>query len=101
MELDVLKIIREYSCPVTPPGWRNKKPMTGRRFHQAIARTYNRRYLDVIDSFVKRYDQIEFTYLYDYAYISRVRYNFTGYCDNTIKWPSRYASDDSLLHDGV
>ena len=56
MELpdDVLQIVRDFSRPVTPPGWRNIRPMTARWFHQDIARTYNKMNLPVLESFVRR-----------------------------------------------
>jgi len=94
---DVLQIIRDFSRPVTPPGWRNIKPMPARRFHQSVARTYNKMNLSVLEFYLKRYDQIEFTYLYDYCgTISRVRSNYTGYSDYTRNRPSRYESDTDI-----
>ena len=90
---DVLQIVRDFSRPVTPPGWRNIKPMTARWFHQDIARTYNKMNLPVLESFVQRYDQLQFTYLYDFGMISRVRYNYTGYSDYTSNRPSRYETE--------
>ena len=103
MELpdDVLQIIRDFSRPVTPPDWRNRKPMPARRLHHHIARTYNKMNLPVLDSFVQRYDQIQFTYLYDYCgTISKVRYNYTGYSDYMFNRPTRYATE-SPVHDGI
>jgi hypothetical protein len=93
---DVLQIIRDFSRPVTPPDWRNRKPMPARRLHHHIARTYNKMNLPVINSFLQRYDQIQFTYMYDYNCISRVRYNCTGYSDYASNWPSRYDTERGM-----
>ena len=67
MELpeDILSLVRQFSRPLSRPDWRNIRPMTSRHFHQAIQRTYNALYLPVIESFVLRYDQIQYIYDFD------------------------------------
>jgi len=65
MELpdDVLKIISDFSRPVTRPDWRELKPMCGFHFHCHIAGAYNHSNLPVIKKFVRRYDQQNYSYI--------------------------------------
>jgi len=64
MELphDVLAIVRSFSRPVTRPDWRRFKPMPAHKFHSDLIRTYNRRYLPVLEIFVKRYNHIRYVF---------------------------------------
>ena len=58
MELpdDVLAIIKEFSKPLSRPGWRKLHKMTSYRFHSAILKKYNsRRSTRVIYKFVTAY----------------------------------------------
>jgi hypothetical protein len=82
---DVLEIIRDFSRPVTHPLWRVMKPMPATRFHQDIARTYNKMDFPVIRTFVQNYDQIQFTYTFHFGTIARVHCAPTGYRDDSIK----------------
>ena len=75
MELpdDLLHIVRDFSRPVTRPDWRTLKHMTATMFHQSIQETYNQCYLPVIDTFVHRYDQHYYTYIFNGIYNNILR----------------------------
>ena len=67
MELpdDVLRLIKEYSMPITRADWRDLHLMNNMRFLCNIATTYNYRYLQVIHRFVNNYeDTINTKYKY-------------------------------------
>ena len=64
MELpeDVLAIIKEFSKPVSRPGWRKLRKMKSFSFHSAILNEYNsqrysRRKSQVIYNFVREYSR--------------------------------------------
>jgi len=66
MELpdDVLAQIKEFSRPITHPGWRGLHLMTAYRFHINIKNTFNQKNIPVIISFAERYDQNEYEYVF-------------------------------------
>ncbi len=66
MELpnDVLVVIKEFSRPRTRPDWRGLHLMTSYRFHINIKNTFNKRNIPAINTFAKRYDQSEYTYVF-------------------------------------
>lgn len=65
MELpdDILLLVQEFSRPITRPDWRNIRPMPSRTFHQLILDTYYLFNLPVIESYIQRYDQLQYTYV--------------------------------------
>jgi hypothetical protein len=66
MELpdDVLGLVRDFSRPITRPGWRKLKPMYSFKFHRDIMNTFNVRDIPVINSFVERYRRQDMQYIY-------------------------------------
>jgi len=66
MELpdDVLGLVRDFSRPITDPGWRGLHLMTAYRFHINIKHTYNQKNIPVINRFAERYDQLEYKYVF-------------------------------------
>ena len=66
MELpdDVLDLVRDFSRPVSRPGWRELKPMYSFKFHRDIMNTFNVRDIPVINSFVERYRRQNMQYIY-------------------------------------
>jgi hypothetical protein len=66
MELpdDVLDLVRQFSRPITHPGWRGLHQMSAYRFHINIKNVYNEKNIPVINSFAERYDQSEYTYVF-------------------------------------
>ena len=66
MELpeDILSVIREFSRPVTHPGWRGLHLMNELKFLKLIANTYNEMNFPVIIRFVHRYENRENNYIY-------------------------------------
>jgi len=50
--------------PTTRPEWRTLHIMFESDFHKAIKHTYNEMNLPVINSFIQRYDQVNFTYTF-------------------------------------
>jgi len=81
MELpdDVISIVREFARPITRADWRNLRPMPSRWFHLAILDTYYHFNLPVIESYITRYDQIEYSYIprstYQPIYVLRLNVN--------------------------
>lgn len=77
MELpdDVLKIIKEYSMPLTRSDWRTLHRMCEFKFHTDIAYAYNTTNLPSINSFVHTYENTPNKYKY-------LRYKYS-----TIKQP--------------
>jgi len=69
MELpdDVLRLIRDFSRPITHPGWKGLHLMTSYKFHINIKNSYNYKNNPVITSFTERYDQSEFTYIFGHG----------------------------------
>lgn len=63
MELpdEILALIKEFSRPVTQPGWRRMRKMTSYNFHRAILYKYNRMrhrgWRKVIYTFVSNYSR--------------------------------------------
>jgi hypothetical protein len=66
---DVLATIKDFSRPITRSDWRSFHPMNSEQFHFDIARCYNVKRIPVIESFVKRYDQVNFVYIFHLGYI--------------------------------
>ena len=66
MELpdDVLGLVRDFSRPLTHPGWRGLHLMTAYRFHINIKNTFNQKNIPVINRFAERYDQLEYRYVF-------------------------------------
>jgi hypothetical protein len=53
---DVLAIIKEFTRPITRPGWRKLNKMLSLKFHSAIVQKYNTRHrTQVIYNFVREY----------------------------------------------
>ena len=59
MELpaEILAIVRDFSRPVTQPGWRKLHKMTAYHFHYAILNQYNTKRPRVIYNFVRKYSR--------------------------------------------
>ena len=64
---DILSQIKEFSRPITHPGWRGLHLMTSYRFHINIKNTFNHKNIPVIISFAERYDQIEYKYVFGHG----------------------------------
>jgi hypothetical protein len=73
MELpdDILGIVRDFSRPLTRPDWRHLHRMSMARFHNAIQFTYNVYDIPVVESFVDRYDQNYYVYLFHNIWIAK------------------------------
>jgi len=73
MELpdDILKLVKEYSIPLTRPDWRKLRRMNEFSFHCHIFSRYNSMNIPVINSFVNKYEKDKtakykyFRYVYD------------------------------------
>lgn len=75
---DVIAIIKEYSQPVTRPGWRTLHIMPSYAFHSAILYKYNRlrrgKWCRVIYEFVRSYSR-EPQDKFIYSFESHMDYN--------------------------
>jgi len=61
---DIIAIIREFSKPLTRPDWRRLQWMTMVKFHFNIKSAFNERNISVINTFVERYDQQYYKYIF-------------------------------------
>jgi len=75
---DVLLLIREFTRPISRPDWRNLRPMSSRKFHLSILETYYLSYIPVIETYITRYDQIQYSYVSCSTYqpILKLRVNY-------------------------
>ena len=71
---DVVVIIKEFSMPVTRPGWRTLHKMSSYTFHSAILKQYNsRRKPQVIYNFVRKYSRCpQDIYKYYLRYVDEI-----------------------------
>jgi len=71
MELpdEILAQIKDFSRPVTRPGWRDLHLMNELKFLKVVADTYNEMNLPVINSFVHRFETRDNNYRY-------IRFNY-------------------------
>ena len=61
---EILAIVRDFSRPVTQPGWRTFHKMTTYHFHYAILNQYNTKRTQVIYKFVRNYNYNPSVYIY-------------------------------------
>jgi len=68
MELpdDLRSVVCDFARPCSRADWRTIHRMPEAQFHRAIEFTYNILNIPVIESFVKRYDQAGFIYVFQH-----------------------------------